>query len=576
MRQTSEVVPVVLRITLVTTSARVAPGVLTASAWDLLRSVPVFCGSPAHPQRAALVDAGVPVEVVDVEVGLDGGIVGGVVGGAGGVDGDGQPAPVGVPAVSEAFVAAMRARADQAGVTEVAWLAEPAHALPVGASQGARRPDPVAGQPGQPPLGNSGVARRRMEVTGLPLGQPDVPATVGMIAAPSGTGTETEVRVLAGTRELPGSALLDAVAVMDRLRSPGGCPWDAEQTHASLAPYLLEEAYEAYQAIEDGNLAELREELGDVLLQVLFHARVAAEAVGGGVEEGTGGEPGAGGSDGGGEPGSGSGAGEAEGAGRGPGGGEAGRGSGWDVDAVASGLVAKLVRRHPHVFGDVTVEGVGAVLANWEVIKDAEKGRTSVTDGIPVSLPALSLAHKLLARSARVGIPFEIGADSAADDNGNARDAEAGTPGETEGAGTAEETGAKDAGDAHGPPSRPAAGEPRGANGASPEGVRDTRPDLPGTISTLARSIARSAKAVGNQADGADADGSRAEDGGEPVPGFDGQPVSDLEGEVGRMLFAAVALADAAGIDPEAALRRTARTFRDRIIAMEQRASGDV
>src|ERR1700759_2601725 len=75
----------------------------------------------------------------------------------------------------------------------------------------------------------------------------------------------------------PGERLLDAVATMDRLRGPGGCPWDAEQTHASLAPYLLEEAYEAYQAIEDGDLDALREELGDVLLQVLFHARVAAE-----------------------------------------------------------------------------------------------------------------------------------------------------------------------------------------------------------------------------------------------------------------------------------------------------------
>jgi XTP/dITP diphosphohydrolase len=590
-----------LLITVVTTSARVAPGVLTASAWDLLRSVPVFCGSPSHPQRAALAEMGVPVEVVDVEVGLDGGVVGGA-GGVGGVDGGGQPATVGVPAVSEGFVAAMRTRAEDAGVTEVAWLLEPTHALPGGAGPDAGRAEPVADSPGLPPDGNSGVARRRTEAASPPDPppgrRPGVPGAAGAKAVPlvepayvlpfttgdaghSGQGSrpgptageaglasmdmmdiDVEVRVIAGTRELPGSALLDAVAVMDRLRSPGGCPWDAEQTHASLAPYLLEEAYEAYQAIEDGNLAELREELGDVLLQVLFHARVAAEAVGGGMEmeEEASREPGVGGGGGraegaGGKPGVGGG--RAEGAGREPGGGGAGGGSGWDVDAVAAGLVAKLVRRHPHVFGDVTVDGVGAVVANWEVIKDAEKSRASVTDGIPVSLPALSLARKLLARSARIGIPFD---QVTADD-----------------AGTAGETGARDAGDAHGPPSGPAAGESRDTGDAGgADGAGDIRSDLPGTISALARSITHSAKAAGKQADGADADGGRAEDGGEPVPGFDGQPVPDLDGEVGRLLFAAVALADAAGIDPEAALRRTARTFRDRIIAMEQRASGDM
>jgi XTP/dITP diphosphohydrolase len=176
----------------------------------------------------------------------------------------GNPATGGVPALSATFVAAMRARAEDAGVTEVAWLLEPAHALPGRADPDAGRADPVADRRG---------------ALDLPTLQPDVPGAAG-VAVPS--AAEVDVRVLAGTRELAGSALLDAVAVMDRLRSPGGCPWDAEQTHASLAPYLLEEAYEAYQAIEDGNLAELREELGDVLLQVLFHARVAAEGAGGG------------------------------------------------------------------------------------------------------------------------------------------------------------------------------------------------------------------------------------------------------------------------------------------------------
>jgi XTP/dITP diphosphohydrolase len=371
-----------LRITLVKTSARVAPGVLTASVWDLLRSVPVFCGSADHPQRAALAEVGVPVEVVDVpvdvpvevvdgEVGIGRGALGGagsVFGGVGDVFGgarrvavSGQPGTGGVPAVrvNEAFVTAMRARAEDAGVAEVAWLLEPAYAPP---STTADADHPGQGRPG--PTDDAGGASTEM--------------------------TDVEVCVLAGTRELPGSALLErGTAVMDRLRSPGGCPWDAEQTHASLAPYLLEEAYEAYQAIEDGNLAELREELGDVLLQVLFHARVAAE----GADR----EPGAGGS--GASSGASSGA-EAVGGGGGAGGsdgeqvdGGSGGGSGWDVDAVAAGLVAKLVRRHPHVFGDVTVAGADEVVTNWQAIKDAEKkGRASVTDGIPVSLPALSLA----------------------------------------------------------------------------------------------------------------------------------------------------------------------------------------
>jgi XTP/dITP diphosphohydrolase len=147
-----------------------------------------------------------------------------------------------------------------------------------------------------------------------------------------------------------GAALLAAVAVMDRLRSPGGCPWDAEQTHASLAPYLLEEAYEAFQAIEDGDLTSLRDELGDVLLQVLFHARLAEEL-------------------------------PAE--------------QRWTIDDVASGLVAKLERRHPHVFGDVSVSGADEVNRNWEQIKAAERGDKSPVASVPLSAPALALAAKL-------------------------------------------------------------------------------------------------------------------------------------------------------------------------------------
>jgi len=156
-----------------------------------------------------------------------------------------------------------------------------------------------------------------------------------------------------------GSRLLDVVATMDRLRAPGGCPWDAEQTHASLAKYLLEEAYEAYAAIEDGDLDALRDELGDVLLQVVFHARIAAE-----------------------QP------------------------VGWTIDDVASGLVDKLVRRHPHVFGDVRVSHADEVVANWEVIKAGEKGQPSV-EHVSLSQPALALAAALLRTAEKAGIPPE-------------------------------------------------------------------------------------------------------------------------------------------------------------------------
>ncbi|HEX4016495.1 MAG TPA: MazG family protein [Frankiaceae bacterium] len=166
----------------------------------------------------------------------------------------------------------------------------------------------------------------------------------------------TGVTAANGATAPTGSTLLEAVAVMDRLRSPGGCPWDAEQTHQSLAPYLLEEAYEAYQALEDEDSDSLRDELGDVLLQVLFHARVAAE------------EPG-----------------------------------GWDIDDVAAGLVAKLVRRHPHVFADTQVSGSADVEANWDRIKKAEQPGRSVADGVPLALPALALLAKLQSRGTRAG-----------------------------------------------------------------------------------------------------------------------------------------------------------------------------
>jgi len=163
----------------------------------------------------------------------------------------------------------------------------------------------------------------------------------------------------------PGAQLLRAVQIMDRLRSPGGCPWDADQTHQSLAPYLLEEAYETLDAIESDDLTSLREELGDLLLQVLFHARLAEEAP------------------------------------------EAER---FTIDDVAGDLVAKLVRRHPHVFADPADGGLSAaqVAQSWDEIKKVEKQRESVTDGVPLGQPALALAAKLVGRSGKAGLAVPV------------------------------------------------------------------------------------------------------------------------------------------------------------------------
>jgi XTP/dITP diphosphohydrolase len=167
--------------------------------------------------------------------------------------------------------------------------------------------------------------------------------------------------------EVPGAALLDAVVVMDRLRSPGGCPWDAEQTHASLLQYLVEECYELYQAIEDGDRDAMREELGDVLLQVLFHARIAAESAGDGD------------------------------------------GAPFDIDDVAADLVAKLVGRHPHVFaGTERIDTAERQEHRWEELKRAEKQRESSVDGVPLGQPAVALAAKLTSRTARAGLPAEL------------------------------------------------------------------------------------------------------------------------------------------------------------------------
>ncbi|WP_127782165.1 MazG family protein [Rhodococcus sp. X156] len=182
-----------------------------------------------------------------------------------------------------------------------------------------------------------------------------------------------------------GSQLLEAVAVMDRLRSPGGCPWDAEQTHDSLRRYLVEECYELLDALDSGAPVHVVEELGDVLLQVLFHARVAAE------------QPAADG--------------------------------GFDIDDVARALVVKLVHRHPHVFADPAhgaVERVADSAAQqlrWEELKAVEKRRDSAVEGVATGQPALALAAKLVSRATRAGLPADlVPAELAAVGGGDAED----------------------------------------------------------------------------------------------------------------------------------------------------------
>jgi XTP/dITP diphosphohydrolase len=171
-----------------------------------------------------------------------------------------------------------------------------------------------------------------------------------------------------------GDAVRRLVQVMDRLRSPGGCPWDAQQTHESLVPFVLEEAHEVAEAIEAGDRAGMREELGDVLLQVVFHARLAQEHET--------------------DP--------------------------FDLDDVAETITAKLVRRHPHVFTtgpDADPEAAPpttdahtaqSVHTRWEQIKRAEKNRTSVLDGIPLGQGALARGEKVLSRARRAGLPLDV------------------------------------------------------------------------------------------------------------------------------------------------------------------------
>ena len=161
---------------------------------------------------------------------------------------------------------------------------------------------------------------------------------------------------------MEGSQLQRLVEVMDQLRSPGGCPWDAEQTHESLLKYLLEESYEFVDAVQSGNRVDMREELGDVLLQVYFHARIAQDDLN--------------------DP--------------------------FTIEDVAQSIADKLIRRHPHVFSDAAAQSTAEVVHNWEAIKRLEKGRTSALDGVAMSQPALALIERLLYRASKFDVDVVV------------------------------------------------------------------------------------------------------------------------------------------------------------------------
>jgi tetrapyrrole methylase family protein/MazG family protein len=162
--------------------------------------------------------------------------------------------------------------------------------------------------------------------------------------------------------ETPGDLFAELVEIMARLRGEGGCPWDREQTHESIQPYLIEETYEVLEAIDEQDPAKLREELGDLVLQVVFHAQMAKEA------------------------------------------------GSFSITDVLATITDKLRRRHPHVFGEVKAETAQEVLFNWEQIKQAErrkaKGEASLLDGVPRELPALLRAHRLQEKASRVGFDW--------------------------------------------------------------------------------------------------------------------------------------------------------------------------
>ncbi|MCP3820565.1 nucleoside triphosphate pyrophosphohydrolase [Streptomyces sp. A3M-1-3] len=267
------------RIILLTTSHRVAPGLLSWSAWQTLRAADrVLCADPGHPQ---------------------------------------------LPYLREARITVERSAPDAQELVD--------------ACAGGRT------------------------IVVVPTGEGDQRLTDGLARlAGSGRVQMPDLELLPASYDLPGARLLDLVQVMDRIRAE--CPWSSTQTHQGLAKYGIEEAYELVEAIEDGDRDELREELGDVLLQVVFHARIAQE------------DPD--------EP--------------------------FSIDDVAATIVDKLIHRHPHVFGDDTAETPEDVKEHWLRTKAMEKQRSSVTEGIPLGQPGLALAAKLASRVRTAGIEMAL------------------------------------------------------------------------------------------------------------------------------------------------------------------------
>ncbi len=270
------------RVVLLTTSHRVAPGLLSWPAWQALHEADgVLCADEAHPQLPYLREAGITVE-----------------------------------------------------------RAAPTAEELVDACAGDRTVVVVATAEGEPHL-TDGLARL---------------AGSGRVQMPS-------LELLPASYDLPGARLLDLVQIMDRIRRE--CPWSSQQTHKGLTKYGIEEAYELVEAIEEGDRDELREELGDVLLQVVFHARIAED------------DPDA------------------------P----------FSIDDVAATIVTKLIHRHPHVFGDETATTPEEVKEYWLRTKAIEKRRESVTDGIPLGQPGLALASKLASRVRMAGLDVPLPAD---------------------------------------------------------------------------------------------------------------------------------------------------------------------
>ncbi|TGA93140.1 nucleoside triphosphate pyrophosphohydrolase [Streptomyces palmae] len=268
------------RLVLLTTSHRVAPGLLSWPAWQVLREADrVLCADPAHPLLPYLGEAGIEVE-------------------------DAEPQArelVGYCLDGERTAVVITSAEGESALTE-------------------------------------GLARM----------------------AGSGRERMPDLELLPGSYDLPGARLLDLVQVMDRIRLE--CPWSGTRTNEELAKYGLEEAYELVEAIEEGDREALREELGDVLLQVVFHARIAQD------------DPE--------EP--------------------------FSVDDVAGGIVDKLIHRHPHIFGEEAAATPEEVRAHWMRTKAVEKGRTSITEGIPLAQPALALSAKLAFRARTAGLEVPL------------------------------------------------------------------------------------------------------------------------------------------------------------------------